>query len=297
MNYSNCIERNAAIMFADICGSTTLYESLGDETAHHLISTYMKQVNLTITQNSGRVIKYIGDEVLAIFEQLKDAANCAIHIHQLSENKMFFPSLKMKVGIRFGSVFLESKDVFGDTVNTAARIVSMATPGQTLLGAEITGIKLKSGAIRSIGFHKLKGKQNAVEIYELLDSQPKGLITCAIPLQKNQRKKRILRLKFSNSEIEVSSGQKITIGRGAQNTLQIDHHLVSREHAELEGIRDRFVLRDISTNGLTILSGNGSEYILHREGITLIGSGIIYLGTQMISSSDVPIIYFVNTER
>lgn len=293
----NRIEITAAVMFADICGSTPLYESLGDGAAHHLVSNLMKSVDSLIEKHNGRVVKHIGDEVLAVFEQLESAASCAIHIHQLSENEKTASSLQMKIGIRFGAVFLENSDVFGDTVNTAARIVSMATPGQTLAGDEISGIELKSGAIRSIGFHKLKGKKNVVEIYELLGAQPKGLTTCVAPSRKNRRKERVLRLIFTDTEVEIGAGQKIVIGRDEQNALRIDHHLVSREHAEVEGVRDRFVLRDISTNGLTVLANDGSEYALHREGITLVGNGEIHLGTQSASTGDVPIVRFVNTER
>ncbi|MFZ4538151.1 adenylate/guanylate cyclase domain-containing protein [Propionivibrio sp.] len=291
------IEINAAVMFADICGSTHLYERLGDGTAHHLVSNLIKLVDSLIEKHNGRVVKHIGDEVLAVFEKLENAASCAIHIHKLSEDEKALSSLQMKIGIRFGAVFLENSDVFGDTVNTAARIVSMATPGQTLVGAEISGIELKSGAIRSIGLHKLKGKKNVVEIYELLGAQPKGLTTCVAPSRKNRRKERVLRLCFADTEIEMVVGQKIIIGRDEQNALRIDHHLVSREHAEVEGVRDRFVLRDISTNGLTVLASDGREYALHREGITLVGNGEIHLGTQSASSSDVPIVRFVNAER
>ena len=291
------IEINTAVMFADICGSTTLYERLGDGPAHHLISSYMKSVDSLIESHNGRVVKHIGDEVLAVFEKLESAASCAISIHQLSVIESASSSLQMKIGIRFGATFIENSDVFGDTVNTAARIVSMATPSQTLVGAEILGIKLNSGAIRSIGFHRLKGKKNAVEVYELLAPQAKGLTTCVAHSRKNRKKERVLRLIFAGIEIEIGTGQKIAIGRDEHNSLRIDHHLVSREHAEVEGIRDRFVLRDISTNGLTVLASDGGEYALHREGITLVGNGEIHLGTQSANAGDAPIVSFVNIER
>ncbi len=81
----NRIEKNAAVMFADICGSTTLYERLGDGPAHHLVSDLMKSVDSLIEKHNGRVVKHIGDEVLAVFAKLESAASCATHIHRLSQ--------------------------------------------------------------------------------------------------------------------------------------------------------------------------------------------------------------------
>lgn len=291
------IEKNAAIMFADICGSTPLYESLGDGPAHKLVATLMRSVDQLIERHKGLVVKHIGDEVLAVFDHLENASDCALHIHQLSADASSTYQLRMKIGIRYGSVFLENADVFGDTVNTAARIVSLAKPGQTLVGAEICSIKLKSGGIRSIGFHGLKGKKSETEIYELLGVQARNLTTRASPSQPGKLAPRKLRLTINSESVEVTTGQKIVIGRDIESDLQIDHPLVSREHAVVEGIRNRFVLRDHSTNGLTVLANDGKEYVLHREGITLVGRGRIYFGTHEIDSGDVPIVRYDNSEE
>lgn len=288
---------HAAVMFVDICDSTTLYERLGDASAYHLLSAAIQSTDTLIKQHEGQVVKHIGDGILAIFSRLEQAAECAIQIHQSSNRTAASPAVRMKIGIRAGSVFLENADVFGDTVNTAARIVSMATPGQTLAGSEISGIQLKSGVIRSIGFHRLKGKQNTVEIHELLGTQPRGITTCVAPSRKRQRQKRLLRLCFEAIEINMGLEQRMSIGRGERNTLQIDHPLVSREHAEIEGKSNRFVLRDLSTNGLILIASDSSEYALHREGMTLSGTGEIHLGTQSTSSDNAPIIHFMHIEE
>ncbi|MGH8560797.1 MAG: adenylate/guanylate cyclase domain-containing protein, partial [Nevskiales bacterium] len=125
------------ILFADICGSTRLYESLGDTRASAAIGNCLKQIEHSARAHGGELIKTIGDEVLMLFPQPDDAATAARDMHlaahalPATENS----PMTLHIGFHLGSALREGKDVLGDGVNVAARLVGLAKPGQTLTSA------------------------------------------------------------------------------------------------------------------------------------------------------------------
>src|SRR5437870_4851872 len=116
-------QTTGCVLFADVSGSTKLYETVGDAAAHEAIDLCVKLFANVALQHGGRVIKTIGDEVMAIFPQPSQAARAAVDI-QLAISSMA-PVEKVRLGVRVGMhhgpVVERDGDIFGDTVNLAAR--------------------------------------------------------------------------------------------------------------------------------------------------------------------------------
>ena len=156
----------AAIMFTDIVGYTAL---MGDDEqqAFELLKQNRELQKPLIEKFNGKWIKEIGDAVLASFSTVTDAVFCAIEI-QHSGNQI--PQLKLRIGIHQGEVVFENGDVFGDGVNIASRIQSIATPGSIFISESVhNNISNKQGIeTRFIKQEMLKNVKASVKIYEVI---------------------------------------------------------------------------------------------------------------------------------
>ena len=123
----------AAIMFTDIVGYTAL---MGDDEkrAFELLDKNRKLQQPIIERFGGKWIKEIGDAVLAIFSNITDAVQCAILIQQSCNN---IPDLKLRIGIHHSEVIYENNDVFGDGVNIASRLQTLAPVGGTWISEAV----------------------------------------------------------------------------------------------------------------------------------------------------------------
>ena len=113
-----------AVLFADVAGSTALYEVLGDERAFALVENCLQTMSACTTEVHGRVVKTIGDAVMSVFKDADDAAAAAAEM-QFRVDKLG-PAVGVRLGVRvgfhFGPVVERDNDVFGDTVNLASRL-------------------------------------------------------------------------------------------------------------------------------------------------------------------------------
>ena len=124
-------------MFTDLKGSTALYEKLGDLNAYALVREHFALLELTAQQHGGAVVKTIGDAVMAAFSRPADAVEAALRI--LDEIERFNsehgePGIILKIGAHCGASIAvtlnENLDYFGQTVNVAARVQSLADAGE-----------------------------------------------------------------------------------------------------------------------------------------------------------------------
>ena len=133
-------ETEVAVLFADVVGSTRLYELLGDQRARELIQLCVEIMREATERNRGTVIKTIGDEILAIFPTADDAVNAGGEMQQdigaRPELLVQGQHVAIRIGCHFGPVVLENKDIFGASVHTANRMTSQAKAGQIILSAE-----------------------------------------------------------------------------------------------------------------------------------------------------------------
>ena len=129
--------RQVTLLFTDLKGSTAMYERLGDLNAYALVREHFALLGATVQQHSGAIVKTIGDAVMAVFSRPTDAVSAALDI--LGEIERYNaehgdPSIILKIGAHCGpsiAVTLnENLDYFGQTVNVAARVQSLADAGE-----------------------------------------------------------------------------------------------------------------------------------------------------------------------
>ena len=127
------------VMFADVAGSTAMYENMGDDLARERISKALNALISITRRNRGTLVKTIGDEILVYFTDADMAIIAAQAIQESMEDDRSPETIgvSIRIGMQYGSAILEKNDIFGDTVNVAARVASMAKARQILCTQEI----------------------------------------------------------------------------------------------------------------------------------------------------------------
>ncbi|HLF97537.1 MAG TPA: adenylate/guanylate cyclase domain-containing protein [Methylococcaceae bacterium] len=270
------------LLFADVAGSTRLYESLGDEQALNIISGILSVSANIVETHGGRVVKTIGDEIMAVFPSADQGAKatCAMMESMESQSRLAGLTLQLRAGLNLGSVIEDEGDVFGDTVNVAARLIKLARPGQIFL-SENTALALNGesqGQTRCLNTIPVKGKTEEITVHELLWKRELASETCL--LQPRRTGACELSLWHGNQVVVLNADTPLaTIGRHAESTIVIDDSRVSRRHAKIELRRDKFILCDESTNGTFIQASNHAGVTsLWREEAILQGAGFISVG-------------------
>jgi adenylate cyclase len=201
---------------------------------------------------------------------------------------MGIKSLAVRVGFHSGPVISHAADVFGDTVNVAARLVGHAKPAQILI-AKQTLRKLPrevAATTRFVGATAVKGKKEPVELYELIwERENLTVVQDVAAIEARAANNIRLTATLGNMTIELGSAKPaLHMGRGPENEFVIADPLASRVHARIEFRRDRFVLIDQSLNGTYVQMQGTAETALQRDEIVLEGSGLIGLGKSTASS-------------
>ncbi len=270
-------------MFADISESTRLYESRGDRVALRLIGTCLIAMRAAAERCGGRVVKTIGDELMCAFPNAAEAATAATEM-QIVISEQHAP-LSIRIGFDCGPVIDQKDDLFGDTVNVAARIAELAQPGQILASAR--ALELLPGSMgttsRMLPGISVKGKTQELEIGEILWNYTGELTAVGNWREEDAQDAAArppkLRLRHAAREQVLVEADEIWFGRGADNDFVVADRKASRNHASIERRRDKFVLLDRSSNGTyVILDGTTAIIKLKREEFTLSGSGMIGFG-------------------
>ena len=161
-----------AILFADISGSTRLYETLGDALARQRVADCLSVLTEAIQQCGGTVIKTIGDEVMSTFPSAEVGvrAACAMQESLAERAALSKTPLTIRVGLHYGPALIEAGDVFGDVVNLAARIVGLAKANQILTSRQTVDSlpETMRTMTRHVDRAPLKGKQEETDIYEVI---------------------------------------------------------------------------------------------------------------------------------
>jgi len=272
------------VLFADIAGSTRLYELQGDEEASRVIKLCLEEMKIATEIHGGLVVDTIGDEILSTFSSPEKAAAAAEAMMRRVER---IPTrthpINLRIGFHFGPVLKEGEQIFGDTINTASRIASLAKARQVF--ASKTTVEMMPpflrNATRDIASFSLKGKREEMEICEILWEEEHTDLT----VQFNRgaslggvRQRLMLGLEPDKLIFYDPAKGPLTLGRGGENDVIIDNLRVSRRHARIELRRDKYVLTDSSTNGTWVRFEGENEVALRHEELALHGRGQITLG-------------------
>ena len=172
-----------AILFADVSGSTSLYEKLGDQRALAAIDSVLAEMRKSVALQHGRVVKTIGDEVMAVFPSADAAmqAACDMQTRVAAIAPIDNVQLAIRVGFHFGPAIEEGGDFFGDAVNTAARMAGLAKGGQIITsGPTVDALSpLLRKSTRDLDAMAVKGKQDEIRIFEVIWQDSDDLTTLA----------------------------------------------------------------------------------------------------------------------
>jgi adenylate cyclase len=278
---------NLAILFADVSGSTRLFEILGDATARVKVAECLDTLTGVTKEHNGNVIKTIGDEIMCTFPTADDAANAATDMHEALLEDVTegtggeLTTISIRVGMHYGPAILEGGDVFGDAVNVAARMAAQAKGGQ-IITSQSTVDKLSPllrAATRFVDRAPIKGKKEEIDIFELIWQEEDVTRMATGLLMEESKPEARLKVIYDGKEIIVDKQKAILImGRSQSCDLPINEKLASRQHVKIELRRDKFFIVDQSTNGTHVLIDNSDEAFLRREEMALNGNGQISLG-------------------
>ena len=282
----------AAVLFADVSGSTKLYETAGDTVAHAAIEKCVNLMREKTVNAKGRVIKTIGDEVMSAFATADQAADAAIEIQSaISEMPpVGNTQIGIRIGFNHGPVVERDGDVFGDAVNLAARLAGVATKGQIITARDTVMMMspMLKAATRAITTIQVKGKAQEIQVYELIWQQSEDMTTLASQKSVYKPKNAKLRLMVQGNEVILSSERPaVALGRDASADLVIKERMASRAHGKIERRLDKFILTDHSANGTFITIEGDKEIVLRREEFTLRGHGWVAFGQSRATATDV----------
>jgi adenylate cyclase len=284
--------RETTVLFADVSGSTKLYETVGDAAAHEAIARCVEKLRDAAELSGGRLVKTIGDEVMVLFPDPGAAAMAAARMQVAMEELPAVGETKLglRVGFNAGPVIQRDNDVFGDTVNLASRLVDQAGKGQIITSAETAaqlGPMFRSW-LRQLYAIQVKGKSGEVALTEIVWKVDQHTTKVAGSAPPPRMGRSVLRLTYRGREIvRRRETESITLGRGEDCGLTVPDEHASRQHCTIERRSDRWLLKDHSANGTWITAEGENEILLQREEYTLGRHGWIAFGQPRADAAEV----------
>ncbi len=298
-------EQTVAVLIADVCGSTPLYESSGNLKALDLIAECLDNISRVVEAEGGVVLRSKGDDVLCTFPSSDSAVRAA---SMMVDGQAGSP-LEIHVGINYGPIVHDRGGIFGDVVNIAGRMQSLAKPGE-IIATEAVYEKLSDRMrrqVRLLDAQTVKGKSQPMNIYAVFkdDTQvtyyvgedgrhtvhPKNVYKASGP-------KVNITLEFGDRTIvRRDGGPGFHIGRAGSCDLVIDEPCVSRDHALLTVRRGKVLLTDMSSTGTWIAQADGDPILLRRDVMQLANDGVISLGLRPKENGPTMISYRLGQEE
>jgi len=270
-------------MFADISDSTRLYETHGDAVAKMAIDNCLLLLERITDEYKGSVIKTIGDEIMCTFPSVDYAflASCSMHEIVATHPDLQKKAMTIQIGFHFGDVIEDNNDVFGDTVNVAARIASLANAGKILV-TEVVVEQLSTKVKNQLRAHdevSLKGKSLPVKTWEILWKQSDDLTLMVNKPQRVKSNAPVLVLDYDDNVYQLDTDNlPFVVGRSDQAVIWVNEKSISRTHFIIEYSRGHYTLTDKSTNGTYIQPTGSKALFLKNEQVLLLGQGQISPG-------------------
>jgi adenylate cyclase len=283
-----------AVVFADITDSTGLFLKLGDLAATQLEHAWLADVRGLVARFDGNFVKAIGDEAMCTFASPDQALLAACEIHTVTAKPPYREhALRLHIGLHYGPVVSHNGDYFGDTVNVAAFLCSVARGDQIILAD--TTYRLLSPGLRSCSHPifrtRLKAHPEETTLYQVLwKTGDLDITTNLFPERAGAETVPpepvglLLVHEGSRSHLNFWKNH-VVIGRARECDIVIDRPWVSRRHAHIKLVGHDFYLIDDSINA-TFVTLNGREIDLVRSASLLIGSGTITPGRSAVDDPE-----------
>lgn len=281
------------VVFADLTGSTGVFETLGNAKATQAITRLTDWMGKVCAAHEGHVVKNLGDGVLMVFTDNADALDAVTEMQRVHADRIkgWPEALKMRlqVGLARGEVIEQAGDFFGDAVNVASRLSDLSGPDQ-ILGTETVINQLPPDStvrFRSLGAMDIRGRQETCMVYrvewqnEVLTEYftvPASLSETPPPRDASQPG--AISLSWLDVRATFTSAQlPIHVGRDAEAQFVINDPRVSRLHVRLIWRAGTFHLEDTSSYGTWVrFAGNHAVINLRRQECALLFEGEMALG-------------------
>lgn len=275
-----------AILFADITGSTRLYDKLGDHEAREIVAKTIDIMVAEAAAHQGTLIKTIGDEIMCTFPTAEAAMGAAMGMHRAIEREQPGGSgnpINIHAGFHFGRVICEGGDVYGDAVNVAARIAQL-TRAREILTTHDTVQLLPAemqDKVRQIFRAELKGKEGEIGMFRVVWDMDDTLYARRGETadRRGVLGQAQLLLRYRDHTHLVNEQQRaVVMGRSPGCDIVVTNSLASREHARIEFRFGKYAIVDNSANGTYLRFKDGHVVELVHEETILHGAGTISLG-------------------
>ncbi|WP_210546423.1 adenylate/guanylate cyclase domain-containing protein [Rhodoferax sp. PAMC 29310] len=295
------------VVFTDLFGSIGAFEALGNAKATQVVTEVTSWISTVIEAHGGRVVKILGDGVLALFENNHQGISAVIEIQRSRLKQLAHPSgasrMPIRIGVATGEVELVDGDCYGDAVNVAARLSDMSGPQQIWASSQsLQDVPQRSGVhFRTLGPISIRGRAESCTVYQI-DWQ-EDVSTEFLTMQAE------LDSSFDTPDRDALGGQielswlttrmtfrsyelPIHIGRVPQADFVVTDPRVSRTHARIDWRNGSFMLVDLSSYGCWVrFSGGGSDLLLRRKECVLHGRGEISLGSSFADLSAATVMF------
>ncbi|MDR2332771.1 MAG: adenylate/guanylate cyclase domain-containing protein [Burkholderiaceae bacterium] len=275
------------VVFADIVGSTSLYETLGNERAALAVTELLNWMTAKVQQRRGRVVKTLGDGLLCLFPESSAAVRCTLEIMREHRDHILWPTRNLgpalRMGLDSGEVLDVAGDCYGDAVNTASRLCDRSAPGEIWAteAVAMAGADLPNAHLVRLGHMSVKGKAEPVLMYQIewrTDESPEPMTQHAGLTDLGALDSMgAVQIQFAwgrTRHVFDSTDAPVQVGRSSEAHMHIDDPRVSRFHVRIDWRDGSFVLTDMSSFGTWVMfEGNDAPVQLRRDSCILHGSG------------------------
>jgi adenylate cyclase len=289
------------VLYADVSGSTRLYENFGDETARADIAKCLDILTASAETFEGRTIKTIGDEVMCTFVNPLQAARAAVEMHQAlrresAAGEFLSGAVRVKIGWHLGAAEWRGPDLIGEAAVVGQQVIGLAK-AEEILASGVSLDALPAGQREDAQFiDTIESAYDGspVEIFKLPwelgedVTRFEGAVTAATLDSHSQ-----LILYHAGRSIKLNEANRhCRVGRTEDNDLVVGGRFTSRHHAEINFRHGRFYVRDESINGTIVTPAEGEVLRLHREEGVLHDEGTIVFGSGEQEDTSAAVRYF-----
>ena len=279
----------ATVVFIDISGSNALFETLGNERAARAVAGMTDAFKQVVVQAGGRVVKTLGDGVLATFSSsaLAVSAMTMLMRRHYGQWETLPPSQQfdVRVGISTGEVVMVEGDCYGDSVNMAARLCEKSDRREIWTTASTMETGSRAGnEFMPMGWLEVRGKAEPQMLYQVqwAEPEPQELVTAydsVLPMQPETVVH--VRLRMASGGVEKffnTSDMPIFVGRSSDSEWVVLDRRVSRQHGRIDWRGGNLLYTDLSRYGTWISFGGSLATTLRRESCQLHGAGVMTFG-------------------
>lgn len=280
-------QREITVLFSDIRGSTAYFEKHGDVMGTVMVHQCTEVLRAQIDKApGGKFIKTIGDAVMATFEDAAAGVSCAVAMQKAlqehNKTRLANDPIKIRIGLNYGLGIVKSDDVFGDVVNVASRVESVAQADQVIISSsvhqKVTG-KLPT-PMNYLGKFSLKGKEAPSELFEVVWDEVKGgqPLTSHTVLEAGPG----VQLPTFKLQHIVPGGQAqewsvrskpVIIGQSTGDIVFSGDMRMAPQHARLTADTGQLCVEDLSNRGI---------FVRLVATHTLQSGDVVLMGTQML---------------